>query len=290
MEQTSEPEFLVHKSSDELGTLDDIYDDEEAFTKEETSGKYTIGREEETSREAEVGNKRKAEEEEENEEDGGEVAADKSSSSAFNYHPLEKGEKSDKTKTTIDGGGEDGEGDQDKKQQWQEPETANLAEQQPQRIDMWENVGESEQQQQFSDDEDDNSAGESKEKMMTDKRRATTSSVAAFSAAAASSSKSASASSSHSSGSFAGKPGDKGSSVEKRRNNGARKMIMSNVKNKLPYALRADRPHFKYPLNYPALDFVDSGDSAFDTMIPEDEFPAGRKKREVSVCVHLIEL
>jgi len=57
---------------------------------------------------------------------------------------------------------------------------------------------------------------------------------------------------------------------------------MTNAKNKLPYALRADRPHFKYPMNSPVLDSVDTGDSAYETLISSSGYSSKRKKREVS--------
>ncbi|CAL8082628.1 unnamed protein product [Orchesella dallaii] len=56
---------------------------------------------------------------------------------------------------------------------------------------------------------------------------------------------------------------------------------MTNAKNKLPYALRADKPHFKYPMNSPVLDSVDTGDSAYEALISSNGYSSKRKKREV---------
>lgn len=63
-------------------------------------------------------------------------------------------------------------------------------------------------------------------------------------------------------------------------------MDHSSVKNKLPYALRSDRPHFKYPNTYFSRASPEFGDSAFVSDIPEDEYPVQRKKRHVRRNYH----
>lgn len=69
--------------------------------------------------------------------------------------------------------------------------------------------------------------------------------------------------------------------VEAQRRTGAGRR-MQQAKNKLPYALRADRPHFKYPASSAVLDFPGSDeDSAYEALLPNEGYTSKRKKREV---------
>lgn len=282
MEQPGNIRELDKSSSEtgetqEVGTAGDAYkDEEETYTKDETFDKdnNSSSDNEEDSRETEIvrrtgiGEEQKKKNGNYKKKGKGSAAGDdidvqsRPSNSLFNYHDKLDDRRKIGSITNINNS--DGIGGARKQKQQHKQESG----------DVWENVAQSTENSRG----DDNNSNEDEDAVEDEDKRT----------GAVSSSSSFSSSHSHPFQNY-----HKTASTKKQTNNnklsnsnGAHNVItMSNTKNKLPYALRADRPHFKYPVNYPTLDFVGSGDSLFDTMIPDDEFPSERKKREVCIFV-----